>query len=257
REDDAIDALDPALGPRVHVGDDHRRALDGAELGVRRQDRPLREEARVEGGDGGDADVLTDVEERRDDLDPLALIQEELGGRERLLGMDVVDDDDVRADPGGVCQHVPIRYDVFAVGTGEGRDVGMRPGGDDDRVRALRQHSRGSTHVRMAPSGPSRVFRGRSGSARRARVVPTTSIWPAAACWSAWIGSTIRLACRIGREGAAFLIAAARGTYTAVGKLMFGTAAACKAYVWAPPPMIDRKSMSPDAARRRAISAMS
>src|SRR2546426_12661477 len=77
REDDAIDALDPALGPRVHVGDDHRRALDGAELGVRRQDRSLREEARVERSDGGDADVLTDVEERRDDLDPLALRSEE------------------------------------------------------------------------------------------------------------------------------------------------------------------------------------
>src|SRR3989454_3754900 len=69
REDDGIDGLDPALSPRVHVGDDDRRALDGAELGVRSQDRPLREEARVEGGDGGDADVLTDVEERRDDLD--------------------------------------------------------------------------------------------------------------------------------------------------------------------------------------------
>src|SRR5712692_9037307 len=81
------------------------------------------------------------------------------------------------------------------------------------------------THVRMSSSRPSRAFRGRSGSAMRARVMPTTSICPAAASWSAWIGSTIRLACRIGRAGAACLMAAARGTYTAVGKLMLGTAA--------------------------------
>jgi hypothetical protein len=59
---------------------------------------PLREEARVKGGNGGDAHVLTDIELRRDDLDPLVLIQEMLGGRERLLRMDVVHDDDLRAD---------------------------------------------------------------------------------------------------------------------------------------------------------------
>src|SRR5947208_5697499 len=133
REHDGIDGRDPALGACVHVGDDYRRALDGAQLGVRGQDRPLREEARVEGCDGGDANVLPDVEERRDDLDPLALIQEVLGGRERLLRMDVVHDDDVGADLGAVGQHVAVRYDVLAVSARDRRYIGMGPGGDDAR----------------------------------------------------------------------------------------------------------------------------
>src|SRR2546422_2339255 len=38
---------------------------------------------------------------------------------------------------------------------------------------------------------------------------------------------------------------------------MFGTAEACSVYVWAPPPVTERKSTRPEAASRRAITAMS
>ena len=46
---------------------------------------PRREQPLVERRDRGDADVLAHVEERRDHFDPLALLEEQLGGRERLL----------------------------------------------------------------------------------------------------------------------------------------------------------------------------
>src|SRR5262245_29785005 len=68
-----VDTLDPALGVRENVAHEHRRALDGAQLGTGREDHTGGVQARVQRRDGGDTDVLTDVEQRGDDLDALAL----------------------------------------------------------------------------------------------------------------------------------------------------------------------------------------
>ena len=119
------------------------------------------------------------------------------------------------------------------------------------------QPSFAPTHWRISPSRPSRAFRGMFGSAMSARVMPTTSIDPSARIWSACTGSTMRVAWKMGTSGTACLIAAASGTYTALGYDMFGTAPAWRANVWAAPPMIERKSTRPEAARRWAISPMS
>ena len=119
------------------------------------------------------------------------------------------------------------------------------------------QPSFAPTHWRTSSSRPSRAFRGMSGSAMSARVIPTTSTDPSARIWSACTGSTMRVAWKIGISGTAALMAAASGTYTAFGNDMFGTAPAWRANVWAAPPMIERKSTRPDAASRCAISAMS
>src|SRR5215510_5607480 len=104
------------------------------------------------------------------------------------------------------------------------------------------------TQTRMSSSRPSRAFRGKSGSAISARVIPTRSTAPSDSTRSAWTGSTMRLAWKMGTPGTAALIAAASGTYTPIGNAMFGTTAACRAAVWAAPPTTERKSRSREAA---------
>src|SRR3989442_1356436 len=142
-----VDGFDAALGARKDVAHDHRRAFHGPQLAARREDRALRVEPRVERRDRRDADVLADVEEWRDHLHALALVEQQLRRRERLLGVDIVDHDHVTADGRLAAEHVAVRHDVLAVAAGDRRDVRMRAGGDDDRVPSLAEHEgRGRLH---------------------------------------------------------------------------------------------------------------
>src|SRR5947208_991528 len=150
RQHDRVDGPDASLHAGIDVRDDHGRALDGAELGARRENDAPGVKPRVERRDGGDPDVLAHVEERRNHLDTLALLEEQLGGRERLLGVDVVDHDHARSHRRLTREHVAIRHDVLAVVARHGWDIRMRPGRDDDGIRALVQH-RGRCGVRGPP----------------------------------------------------------------------------------------------------------
>ena len=81
----------------------------------------LREEPRVERHDRGDPDVLARVEEPRDHLDAPAALEQVVGGREALLGVDVVHDDHALADLGAAEEDVAVGDDVLAVEPGERR----------------------------------------------------------------------------------------------------------------------------------------
>ena len=102
---------------------------------------PLREEPRVERHDRRDPDVLSRVEEAGDHLDPAAALEEVVGGREPLLGVDVVHHDHALPDLDAVQEDVAIRHDVLAVEPRERRDVRVRAGRDDHDVGRLGQHA--------------------------------------------------------------------------------------------------------------------
>src|SRR5437879_5813223 len=135
RQHDRVDGPDASLHAGIDVRDDHGRALDGAELGARRENDAPSVKPRVERRDGGDPDVLAHVEERRNHLDTLALLEEQLGGRERLLGVHVVDHDNARSHRRLTREHVAIRHAVLTVVARHGWDRRLRPARHADGLR--------------------------------------------------------------------------------------------------------------------------
>src|SRR5260370_298151 len=131
RQHHRIDALDPTLHPRVHIGDHDGGALQRCQIGVTGQRHAVGEQPRVQGRDRGDPHVLAGVEEPRDHLDAAAAVEQVLGGGQSLLGVDVVHDYDPLADLGALEEDIAIGHDVLAVEPGKVRPVRKRSGRDD------------------------------------------------------------------------------------------------------------------------------